>query len=150
MAIWRRFRALDWADRRLLAEAAFRLLTAFCLLKVRPFGRLAATLGDSRQGAGVSDDEVRRVGWAVEAAARHLPLKLSCLPQAFAASWMLIDRGARPQLYFGVAGARSDFESHVWVDVAGVPVVGHRVAAGFTPLAVFPPQPLPQSKAHAR
>ena len=145
MASWRRFRALGWADRRLLGEAAVRLLLAWCLLRLRPFMRVVATLDRARPGAGGAHDEIRRVRWAVEAAARHLPLDLSCLPQALAASWMLIARGARPSLYFGVAAAGRGFESHAWVEVDGVPVVGHRVAVGFTPLAVFPRDAIPSA-----
>lgn len=134
--------ALSARDRRLLAEACLRLLAAAAGLRLLPFARLMSTI-DARPGARVAPDValVARVRWAVERAARHLPLPLTCLPQALAAAWMLQARGFAPRMLYGVAprvGQPEGFEAHAWVELDGTPVVGHRVAHRFTLLATFP------------
>jgi Transglutaminase-like superfamily len=97
-------------------------------------GRIAPN--EPRSASGNAPADVRRTRWAVEAAARHLPVSLPCLPQALAAAWMLQSRGHAPSLLYGVAP--HGFEAHAWVELEGMPVVGHRAAAGFTVLARFP------------
>ena len=132
--------AMPGADRRLLAEAGLRLLAAWVALRILPFSRMAASIV-APQGAPAGADLalVRRVRGAVEVAARNLPLSLTCLPQAFAASWMLQARGLAPRLLYGVAtGKDQGFEAHAWVELNGAPVVGHRVADRFTLLATLP------------
>lgn len=138
MPKWRSALSLSRADARLLIEAAGQLLRAWALLRLISFERLAGGLARTVLTRAAVPADCRKVRWAVETAARNLPLPLSCLPQAFAACWMLQRRGGRPQLRYGVAKAADGFESHAWVELDGVPVVGHRVAARFTLLASFP------------
>jgi hypothetical protein len=135
MTKWRKFLALPRAERALLFEAALRLLQAWAMLHLVPFGRMTATLMHVH-GSGAAAN-LKPVRWAVETAARNLPLPLTCLPQAFAACWMLAARGGRPLLHYGVAKTAAGFEAHAWVEMDGHPVVGHRAAEGFTRLATF-------------
>jgi hypothetical protein len=136
MAKWHKALALPRAERALLIEAARRLLQAWVMLRFLPFKRVVATLGDNRKRSGTPD--IRQVRWSVETAARNLPLPLTCLPQAFAASWMLLARGGTPRLHYGVAKTQTGFQAHAWVELDGKPVIGHHVANRFTLLATFP------------
>jgi hypothetical protein len=136
MAMWLKAMALPRAERALLCEAALRLVQAWAMLHLLPFERMAGTLARPH-GSGAAAD-IRQVRWAVETAARDLPLPLTCLPQAFAACWMLAARGGKPLLHYGIARTEDGFQSHAWVELEGQPVVGHRAAKGFTLLATFP------------
>jgi hypothetical protein len=138
MAKWRKALALPRAERALLIEAARHLLRAWLMLRLLPFKQIAAKIGGVSATDRTTSPDIRKVRWAVETAARHLPLSLTCLPQAFAASWMLTARGGRPLLHYGVAKTETGFESHAWVELDGKPVIGHRVANRFTLLATFP------------
>ena len=137
MANWRKAFALTPAERALLCEAALRLLQARILLRLVPFEKVAATLNGNRRSATAPD--VDRVRWAVRTAARNLPLRLTCLPQAFAACWMLAARGGRPHLRYGVAKSNDGFRAHAWVELEDRSVIGHRAASPFALLATFPP-----------
>lgn len=141
MGNWTKFFGLPSADRQLLMEAAIRLIVAWCVLRLVSFARVTATLERARTGRrAVTPETVRRIRWAVESAARNLPLSLTCLPQALAVSWMLITRGCTPQMLYGVAKVENGgFESHAWVELDGQPVIGHREAPRFTVLTSFPP-----------
>jgi hypothetical protein len=127
----------DW---RFFAEACARILCAWAALKILNFERVTASLKSGGRVARPADQVmIRRVRWAVEAAARHLPLSLTCLPQSLAASWMLQARGFAPRMIYGVAPLRPDgFEAHAWVELNGIPVVGHRAAPRFATLTSFP------------
>ena len=135
-----RYFALPAADRGLLGVASWKLLLAWGGLRLLSVPRLLATLKSrSADGPGVTLIEARHIGWAVEIAARNLPLSLSCLPQALATCWMLQAQGAAPRLFYGIRNPNPPgFEAHAWVELDGQPVIGHRGAAGFTILAVFP------------
>ena len=71
-------------------------------------------------------------------AARHVPFRAVCLPQAIAAKAMLRRRGINSVLHFGVA-KRSDqsLDAHAWLDAAGIAVTGFPVGAEFTEIACF-------------
>lgn len=140
MTALRKFLARDSADRRLVVEAAARLLVAWCGLRVMPFARLVGTVDGARAGDSVVPDlTLLRIRWAVEAAAHTM--SLTCLPQALAACWMLQARGTAPRMHYGVASrGGGNFVAHAWVELDGIPVVGHRNAHEFTPLTTFPPQ----------
>ena len=144
-----KYLALPAEDRRLLRGASWRLLLAWAALKVLPLPRLLATL--ERRGVDCrphSPEATRRVARAVEVAARNWPIALTCLPQGLATCWMLQSAGAAPHLHYGVQAIERQggvpaitphgFRAHAWVELDGQPVIGHRVAQGFTTLAVFP------------
>ena|SRR5271165_1585267 len=136
MPPWRKFLALPFGLQRLLLEACCFLLAARAALGMLSFARLMASLRwRSRSTSGTVQADIRGIRWAVEAAARHLPLSLTCLPQALAAAWMLQLRGHAPGLLYGVSAG---FAAHAWVELEGMPVVGHRATGGFTVLARFP------------
>jgi len=145
-----RFRQIDNRRRILLAEAVTYLLAARLALIFIPFPRLAPRLGsfvpptDPRAGEArmaAAPDQTKlaeEIGWAVTRAARYLPFKAVCLPQAMAAQVMLKRRGVKSVMHFGAAkGTDKPLDAHAWLDAAGVEVTGYPVAENFAEIACF-------------
>lgn len=133
----RRFLALSPGDRYLLAEALARLTLAWVAIRIVPFRLLARSIRHSGTRH-LTQVEVRKIQWAVEAVANRFPGLFPCLPRGFASIWMLQERGAAPRMHYGVARGTAGFEAHVWVELEGMPVVGFREASTFTILTSFP------------
>jgi hypothetical protein len=149
---FRRFARIDGGRRGLLMEAALSLLIARLALVFMPFRNIARRLGEF---VPPSDERVRNpaepssyehirlaeeIGWAVTRAARYVPFKAVCLPQAIAAKAMLRRRDVGSVLHFGVA--KSDkpdkpLDAHAWLDAMGIEVTGYPVAREFTEVASF-------------
>jgi hypothetical protein len=114
-----------------------------------PFPRLARRLGtfvppaDARASgqAGSTPEQVRlaeEIGWAVTRAARYVPFKAVCLPQATAARVMLKRRGVASVMHFGAAkGQTKPLDAHARLDAAGIEVTGYPVAENFAEIACF-------------
>lgn len=124
----RSFIHLPARQRELLLEAALLLAWAEFAVHVLKFARLARNLGQHM--ASTPDERpaehvklARDVSWAVAAAARHVPWKSVCLPQALAARTMLQRRGIRSTLYLGVSRAQG-FTAHAWLRVGRFYVTG--------------------------
>lgn len=145
-----RLRQIDNTRRLLLVEASVCLLLARLALVLIPFPRLARRLGafmPPEKARAVQADWPRSpefaataedVGWAVTRAARYVPFKAVCLPQAIAARIMLKRRGVASVMHFGAArGADKPLDAHAWLDAAGVEVTGYPVATQFAEIACF-------------
>jgi len=145
-----RARQLDSRRRALLAEAVACLLAARLALIFIPFPRLAQRLGTfvppsdprvAQAANAVPQDQTQlaeEIGWAVTRAARYVPFKAVCLPQAMAARVMLKRRGVKSVMHFGAAkGAEKPLDAHAWLDAAGVEVTGYPVAKNFAEIACF-------------
>jgi hypothetical protein len=122
------FLRLPAADRAALLEALAVCTAASIVLKVMPFSRVAPRLGRHMAETpayqpGATSGHVPRVGWAVGAAARALPWKPLCFPQAITAKWMLKRRGIQSTLYLGT-DPKSNYDAHAWVRAGGVIVTG--------------------------
>ena len=144
----RRFRQVGPNRRALVAEAVLCLLAARLALAFVPFPRLARHLGrfvppeEARRLAGEPSPPDAQlaadIGWAVTRAARYVPFKAVCLPQAMAARVMLRRRGVASTMHFGAArGEAKPFDAHAWLDAAGVEVTGYPVALRFAEIACF-------------
>ena len=146
----RRFTQVDRRRRLLVIEAVACLLAARLSLLVVPFPALARRLGHfvppSDPRAALSSVPAaperihlaREIGWAVTRAARHVPFKAVCLPQAMAAQFMLRRRGVASAMHFGAArGTDESLDAHAWLDAAGVEVTGYPVDARFAEIACF-------------
>lgn len=103
--------------------------------------RLARLLG--RPGAHAADaftaDQKRiadEVGWAVATAARHLPWRPVCLPQALTARWLLQRRKVRSTLYLGIPNTQARV-AHAWVCVGPLVVTGADQVEGCTVVSTF-------------
>jgi hypothetical protein len=145
-----RFKQVDNRRRVLLAEAVAYLLVARFALIFIPFPRLARHLGtcvpptDARAThatTGVLPNQTQiaeDIGWAVTRAARYVPFRAVCLPQAMAARVMLEHRGIKSVMHFGAAkGTDKPLDAHAWLDAAGVEVTGYPVAENFAEIACF-------------
>ena len=145
-----RFGQVDNRRRGLLAEAVAYLVAARLALIFIPFPRLARRLGtfvpptDARAAlaaTGARPDQTQLaadIGWAVTRAARYVPFKAVCLPQAMAARVMLKRRGVKSVMHFGAAkGTDKPLDAHAWLDAAGVEVTGYPVAKSFAEIACF-------------
>jgi hypothetical protein len=144
-----RFTQIDGRQRALLAEATLSLLVARLALVFVSFPRLARRFGtlvppsDPRILAAprATADRVliaSDVSWAVTRAARYVPFKAVCLPQAMAAHRMLQRRGVASVMHFGAAkGQSKPLDTHAWLDAAGVEVTGYPVAEQLAEIACF-------------
>jgi hypothetical protein len=145
----RRFGQLPGSRRLLLAEAVWWLAVARIALVAVPFRDLALRFGaqrrpDDRAPASASprgdSDELcaREVGWAVTRAARYVPFRAVCLPQAIAGKAMLRRRGIRSVMHFGVATHKNAaMDAHAWLDVDDIQVTGFPVRADFVEMVRF-------------
>ena len=136
-----RFRALPKADRDALIEAIVGLIAASVRLRVMSFRRLASGLGRHMQQSALADEpdrlaEVRRVSWAVVTAARLLPWRPACFPQAVAATALLRRRRIPSTFYLGVDRG-NDLEAHAWVRAGSVIVTGAPQHTRFTVVSTF-------------
>jgi len=147
---FRRLVRLDGHSRALLLEAVLWLALARVAVRIVPFPQIARRLGAFTSPAdglpaGAPPNPLpaeallaKEIGWAVTRAARHVPFKAVCLPQALAAKMMLRRRGIGGVLYFGIArDAAGSIEAHAWLLASGVEVTGYPVANDFIPIACF-------------
>lgn len=119
---------LPAAERSLLIEAVVAVTVASVLLRLLRFPRVASRLGRHMAESPPRQDRdnlgsARRVRWAVESAARNLPWKPMCLPQAVGAQWMLRRRRIPSTLYLGINPA-DGYDAHAWVRVGTLIVTG--------------------------
>lgn len=133
----------DWAGRGLLLEALAWLCWAKLLLLLVPFRRVAPLLGkpQTESPSAITPTELdlaEHVSWAVQTAAKHVPLGFVCLPQAMAAKWMLRRRHLASTLYLGVA--RPDevkFTAHAWLRAGDKILTGWAESRTHTAIATF-------------
>jgi hypothetical protein len=144
------FGRLDAGKKLLLIEAACYLLLARLMLLLLPFKRIAPALGVmTTPSHGVRDgmkpvdggaNIAEKVGWAVRHAARHVPFRAVCFPQAIAGRLMLKRRGIHSVLHLGTTTPgrnNSTLRAHAWLEAAGREVTGYPVAEEFTEVASF-------------
>jgi|HubBroStandDraft_1064217.scaffolds.fasta_scaffold00058_47 hypothetical protein len=133
-----------WAvmRRRLrVVEAMLVLAGAALTLRLVPFRRIAARVGEVAPGAGTAaaepsvDPAVDHVAAALASAVRRLRLRDCCLIMALAGEFMLRRRGVAAVLHLGVARSATGFEGHAWLEAGGRIVCGGRTARAFTPIA---------------
>lgn len=132
-----RFHRFGRERRGLLIEAASALALACAAVAFLPFRR-AIRLGSVAPEPGRSGS-VSDCAWAVEAAARRLPLRAVCIQKGLALQRMLRRRGFDARLHYG---ARNEppgkLHAHVWVSVEGDVVMGGNEQPDFAEIAVFP------------
>jgi hypothetical protein len=75
--------------------------------------------------AGGPSPKVRRIGWAVERAARCVPGAQHCLTQALAVKLLLARRGVPTELRIGVTKSPlGPLKAHAWLESDSVAVFG--------------------------
>jgi len=143
---WHRFRELAWKDRRLLVEATAALAVASVAIRAMPFrkvvGSAAGRTAKHEPDSQVAQQEIDRVRWAVIALSHRLPWRIVCFQKGLALHRLLLRRGVRTRLHFGIAqDDERGLRAHVWVTHAGTPVIGGAEAVEYTCLATFPASP---------
>lgn len=143
----RRFTQVDRRRQMLIVEAVLRLALARLGLALVPFPQLASRLGaiapplpSTIPAADPADSAsaAREIGWAVTRAARYVPFRAVCLPQALAARHMLQRRGIASVLHFGVIdGVAAGIKTHAWLDADGIDVTGYPLKPCCTEIARF-------------
>jgi hypothetical protein len=122
---WRRFLQLNAADKWLLLRAAGWLLIARVRLAVTPFRHLAESLSTGSERANVDPELLRRVSYAVTAAAANVPWRSDCFPQTIAARMLLKSFGYSSTIHLGVNREGPDeLDAHAWLTCGGIVVTG--------------------------
>jgi hypothetical protein len=140
---FRRLAAMSQADLLLLSEAVATLAVSSIAIRLLPFrkvvgGMTAAGAEKSRVSQEHFEHEIRRVRWAVEAAARRVPWRTVCFQKGVALHKMLGRRNITTVLHYGIAQDQDrGLSAHVWVTYAGLPVIGGEEAQRHTCLATF-------------
>ena len=122
-----KFRALSAADQWLIVRAAFWLLIARIMIAVTTFEKLAQRLSSGQASERVVGDPdlLKRVGYAVTAAAAHVPWRSDCFPQTIAARMLLKGYDHPSAIHLGVERVGdSDLAGHAWLTCGDVVVVG--------------------------
>ena len=131
-----KFRSLDLARRKLILRAAVSVTAASAAIACLPF-RHAIRFGSvpvSERSEHSVDDWL----WAVEAVARRLPWRTMCIEKGLSLQRLLRRDGVDARLHYGARHDGGKLEAHVWVTVAGRPVLGGEEADGFAEIASSP------------
>ena len=114
-------------------KAAFRLLAARAMLSLRP----GAALAPGRRmphADGLARDTAAELARAVQRAARHLPVRPTCLEQALALEHLLRSAGLQASVVLGVRRVGAKLDAHAWLEHGGRAVLGGPPAGLYTPL----------------
>lgn len=144
----RLFLRLGRRQQVLLLEATAALAIARLRLAVSPFSWVARSLGrfsasppevtTEQQVAGAKLELVREIRWAVRLAARRVPFRAVCLPQAIAAHAMLRRRGIPAVLHLGATpGNDQPMSAHAWLHAEGLRVTGYPIAPDIVEIGSF-------------
>lgn len=126
-------------QKTLWLKAAALLFLIGIGLKLLPFSTFRKwylKLNESFPGKTVPDIEIPDVTRAVESAARVLPMRLMCLPQALAVRYLLNgSEGIR--MHIGVNKDPAEgFRFHAWIEKQGKTIIGE-LPAYYQPLWVW-------------
>jgi hypothetical protein len=121
----RKMRALSAVELSTTVLAAF--LLPICCLAIRVFG-VSRILEFTRQtpvaemGQVPSLAVLKRRGYAVGVAGRHLVFPALCLPQSIVLAWLLRRGGSAAVVRIGVKLVAGRLLAHAWVECEGIPV----------------------------
>ena len=135
-----RFSRLRRGDFALLAEALAQLTVASLKVRFVPFRPITSAITRQMISPEPREIDVDHLRWAVNAAARRLPLRTKCIETALCLQAMLRRRGVASILHYGVR--RDDqgaLGAHVWLTIDGAYVIGGECAPEFACLATFAP-----------
>jgi hypothetical protein len=131
------FRRRSAAEVVAFAEAWATLAAASLRLKALPFERVMRARPPRSRGA-LSEGEIARLAWAVDAARRRSWLRAVCIESALALRSMLRRRGVAATLHYGIRNDECEgLQAHVWLSLAGRTVIGGETADQFTEVATF-------------
>ncbi len=120
-------------------KAAALLLLVGISLKLLPFSTFRKwylKLIESFPLKPVPDTEIPDITWSVESAARILPMKLLCLPQALVVRYLL-SGSEGVKMHIGVnKDPVTGFQFHAWIEKQGKTIIGD-LPAYYQPLWVW-------------
>ncbi len=122
-----RFSDLEGRDKWLLLRAVGWLGIARVMLLLMPFQRLAERLSaPAGEPESMPDKEtLRRIGFAVAAAANNVPWRSDCFPQAIAARMLTKGVGCRSTIHLGVERQGEEgIAGHAWLTCGDTVVTG--------------------------
>ena len=135
-----RFALLDGADKWLLVRASVWLGVARLRLAFTSFQQLSERLSNDALETRVYPDPdfLRRVGFAVRAAAANVPWRSDCFPQAIAARMLLKRQGYASKIHLGVEkSGGGSIAGHAWLTCGDVVVVGGEDLEHYTEMHRF-------------
>lgn len=123
----------EWGD---LVRAQWHLLVSWAALALRPRGGLVrrAEAGESAQGT-VREEQLHRIGLAVDRVARFGLVRPTCLVRAMALERMIEKAGGGATVRVGIRHVEAGFGAHAWIELNGR-IIGDQPAfvKQFTPL----------------
>jgi len=129
--------------RRLLAEAAGKLVVARTVMAILPFRYISPQLGKHQQKsvAALSKNQqalALDIAWAIAIATHKIPLRMVCIHQAMTAKNMLSSRGIPNTVYLGTRRKHDGkLEAHAWVISGDTLVTGGNGHRNFSVVACF-------------
>ena len=133
--------------KRCYIEATIEMFKARTLLLIRPFKKIAPTLG-TLDAEGVDNEpceatrqSIKTVASSIKSMAKYVPWQSKCFVQAIAAKNMLEKRGIETTLYLGVIKEGSDMKAHAWTRTGAYFVTGGKGSQGYTVVKTFYNQP---------
>ena len=128
-------------ERALALEAAAWLAMSRLAVRFLPFRWIAPRLGRHmavlpKASDPAHEEILKKVSWAVAAAARHVPWEAVCLPQAMAAKAMLRRRGIGSTLYLGIS-REERVAAHAWLRAGRRVITGGPVSPRYTIISTF-------------
>ena len=119
---------LPSGERALLVRAWGLFVLVDLLLRLVSPKRLLALVADGAASAraprSAPSPSLERLAWLVDVAARHAPVRPTCLTRALVTAWLLRRQGIGTTLRIGVARSAGAFSAHAWLEHDG------RVLAG--------------------
>lgn len=140
-----RSNALSWPHWWLFGWASLELLTAWTLVRLAPFRRVARHLGRAGAVAANPSDgggsvAAAEISWAVRAVTRRIPVRFTCLMQAVAAQRMLRKRRVPATVFLAMVAdipADEPLSAHAWVRCGDRVVVGACDESRYRVIATF-------------
>lgn len=122
----------------LVAEAMAGLTAASLKVRFLPFRHITSAILRGGIGRRPRPVNLARLRWAVQAAARRLPLRTMCFETALCLQAMLRRRGVPSTLHYGIRrGEAGSVSAHVWLSIGEEIVLGGEVAPQFACVATF-------------
>ena len=121
----RRFAELEYGDKSLFLRAVCWLAVARAWIAVVSFPKLAEKL-NSDGGSSPADPELlKRIRFAIGAAAGNVPWRSDCFPQAIAANRLLQRHGLASSIHLGVRKEdKQQLLAHAWLTSGDAVVTG--------------------------
>lgn len=138
-----KFYSLPGLHKKLFIEAAIYLSLASILIKLLPFRYLSKLLGAHmamriKPLDQIDIEMIQIIGLSVQKAAKSMPWRPLCLPQAIAAKLMLKNRVIASTLFMGVSKKNGgQLHAHAWLNVDKVTVTGECNKNNYKILASF-------------